>query len=295
MRMARAVGVRAVGIASVLGDPDELRAAGADEVAPIGRRLGRRAPSPAAGRRERRRPAMSRAGARRAIVLADGDVAGPGGARRGLAGLGRRRRRSSSRPTAAPATRPRSACRIDRWVGDGDSIDAGGARRAARRPASRSTSSPADKDESDTELAVRAGDRRRRATRSRSSARSAAARLDHALANVALLAHPALGGRARPCCSTRRPGRLVRLRPDGGPVDAAAGRPGRRPRLAHPVRRRRRRASRPTASATRSATRRSSSGRRAACRTSGAPRDASCRRSGRGAILVIETPATLSR
>ena len=33
MRMARAVGVRAVGIASVVGDPDELIAAGADEVA----------------------------------------------------------------------------------------------------------------------------------------------------------------------------------------------------------------------------------------------------------------------
>jgi HAD superfamily hydrolase (TIGR01549 family) len=34
MRMARAVGVRAVGIASVVGDPAELREAGADEVAP---------------------------------------------------------------------------------------------------------------------------------------------------------------------------------------------------------------------------------------------------------------------
>jgi pyrophosphatase PpaX len=34
MRMARAVGVRAIGIASVVGDPEELRAAGADEVAP---------------------------------------------------------------------------------------------------------------------------------------------------------------------------------------------------------------------------------------------------------------------
>ena len=33
MRMARAVGVRAIGIASVVGDPDELRSAGADEVA----------------------------------------------------------------------------------------------------------------------------------------------------------------------------------------------------------------------------------------------------------------------
>jgi HAD superfamily hydrolase (TIGR01549 family) len=34
MRMARAVGVRAIGISSVVGDPDELREAGADEVVP---------------------------------------------------------------------------------------------------------------------------------------------------------------------------------------------------------------------------------------------------------------------
>jgi HAD superfamily hydrolase (TIGR01509 family) len=34
MRMARAAGVHAVGIASVVGDPDELLAAGAEEVAP---------------------------------------------------------------------------------------------------------------------------------------------------------------------------------------------------------------------------------------------------------------------
>ena len=34
MRMARAVGVRAIGIESVLGDPDELLEAGADAVAP---------------------------------------------------------------------------------------------------------------------------------------------------------------------------------------------------------------------------------------------------------------------
>jgi phosphoglycolate phosphatase-like HAD superfamily hydrolase len=33
MRMARTVGVRGVGIASVLGSPDELRAAGASDVA----------------------------------------------------------------------------------------------------------------------------------------------------------------------------------------------------------------------------------------------------------------------
>ena len=34
MRMARIVGVRGVGISSVLGSPDELRAAGATDVAP---------------------------------------------------------------------------------------------------------------------------------------------------------------------------------------------------------------------------------------------------------------------
>ena len=34
MRMATAAGARAIGITSVLGDPDELRAAGAEEVAP---------------------------------------------------------------------------------------------------------------------------------------------------------------------------------------------------------------------------------------------------------------------
>ena len=33
MQMARAVGVHAIGIASVIGDPDELRHAGAEEVA----------------------------------------------------------------------------------------------------------------------------------------------------------------------------------------------------------------------------------------------------------------------
>jgi phosphoglycolate phosphatase-like HAD superfamily hydrolase len=34
MQMAVAVGARAIGIESVLGHPDELRAAGADEIAP---------------------------------------------------------------------------------------------------------------------------------------------------------------------------------------------------------------------------------------------------------------------
>jgi phosphoglycolate phosphatase len=52
MLMARAVGVHAIGVTSVLGDPDELRAAGAEEVALsvaawVEQRLG--VPRPAAG------------------------------------------------------------------------------------------------------------------------------------------------------------------------------------------------------------------------------------------------------
>jgi phosphoglycolate phosphatase-like HAD superfamily hydrolase len=58
MQMAVAVGTRAIGIASVLGDPDELRAAGAEDVAVsvaawVGRHLGSTGtrPAPAPGRR----------------------------------------------------------------------------------------------------------------------------------------------------------------------------------------------------------------------------------------------------
>jgi thiamine pyrophosphokinase len=83
--------------------------------------------------------------------------------------------------------------RIDRWVGDGDSLPPAEleALRAAGIPVDLV---PGDKDETDTELAVLA-------------AIDAGAgdlvilgafggpRLDHALANAALLAHPALAGR----------------------------------------------------------------------------------------------------
>lgn len=58
MRMARTVGTRAVGIASLLGDPGALRDAGAEEVAPsvrdwVGRRLGDGFPRPAMVERRR--------------------------------------------------------------------------------------------------------------------------------------------------------------------------------------------------------------------------------------------------
>jgi thiamine pyrophosphokinase len=84
--------------------------------------------------------------------------------------------------------------RIDRWVGDGDSLSTPEIEqlRAAGVPVELF---PADKDESDAELAlvaaVRAG-----ATDLTILGALGGPRLDHALANVALLAHPTLAGRA---------------------------------------------------------------------------------------------------
>jgi thiamine pyrophosphokinase len=80
--------------------------------------------------------------------------------------------------------------RIDRWVGDGDSVSADllAALEAAGVPIDRR---PSDKDESDTELAVRTA----LARRPRSIVILGALggpRLDHALANLALLALPEL-------------------------------------------------------------------------------------------------------
>jgi thiamine pyrophosphokinase len=81
---------------------------------------------------------------------------------------------------------------IDLWVGDGDSL--GGEEldelRAAGVPVELASS---DKDESDTELAVLAAVARG-ATEITILGALGGARVDHALANVALLAHPALRG-----------------------------------------------------------------------------------------------------
>lgn len=85
------------------------------------------------------------------------------------------------------------ARRIDLWVGDGDSIDPAELARleAAGVPVRRSRP---DKDETDTELAILAAveaDARRLTI----LGALGGARLDHALANVWLLAHPAVAGR----------------------------------------------------------------------------------------------------
>lgn len=106
---------------------------------------------------------------------------------------------------------------IDLWVGDGDSLgeDALAALIAAGVPAERSRP---DKDESDTELAVRAA-----------LGRSAAGiiivgalggpRIDHALANIALLAMPELIDRPATLLDARSRISLLRApRRDGAPA-----------------------------------------------------------------------------
>src|SRR5262245_13615359 len=81
---------------------------------------------------------------------------------------------------------------IDRWVGDGDSLGEDGLAElaAAGVPIYRS---PFDKDESDTELSVRAALARRPAAVTIVGALGGP-RLDHALANLALLELPELRG-----------------------------------------------------------------------------------------------------
>jgi thiamine pyrophosphokinase len=98
--------------------------------------------------------------------------------------------------------------RIDRWVGDGDSIAPADldALRAAGIPIDLV---PAEKDETDTELALRAA-LDSGAGRVTILGALGGPRLDHALANVALLAHPALDAREAEVLDGRSRIRLLR-------------------------------------------------------------------------------------
>ena len=114
---------------------------------------------------------------------------------------------------------------IDLWVGDGDSIgeDALVALEAAGVPIERSRP---DKDESDTELAMRAA---LRLGHQRVLILGAlGGRIDHALANIGLLAMPELAGREAVILDGRSRTVLVRAPgPDGEPVERLLpGRPG---------------------------------------------------------------------
>jgi len=100
---------------------------------------------------------------------------------------------------------PALGLRLDRWVGDGDSLGEDGVAALAADgvPIHRS---PVDKDESDTELALLAalGAGVRRAT---ILGGIGGERFDHGLANVWLLGHPRLRG-----CDVRLVDATVRIR-----------------------------------------------------------------------------------
>ena len=126
--------------------------------------------------------------------------------------------------------------RIDRWVGDGDSIEPGLLDRLAADgvPLQRA---PTDKDETDAELALLAGVA---ADPARVTVLGAlgGARVDHELGNVWLLAHPALAGRdARLVAALRR--RRPRHRHERAPLPAPEREPDRRS-VARPLERPRR-------------------------------------------------------
>jgi thiamine pyrophosphokinase len=107
--------------------------------------------------------------------------------------------------------------KIDLWVGDGDSLGQMelDRLRAAGVPIELAR---ADKDESDTELALLAA-LGRGASEVTILGGLGGKRFDHAIANVALLAHPALGGRpARLLDDQTRVTLLSAVRGGAGPV-----------------------------------------------------------------------------
>lgn len=122
--------------------------------------------------------------------------------------------------------------RVEVWVGDGDSIDAE-ALRALADAGAEVRPVPAAKDESDAELAVRIA-LDRGASRIVLVGGLGGNRIDHALANIGLLAIPELAGRSAVLLDadsriqrisgpfalelTGTPGSLVSLLPDGGPA-----------------------------------------------------------------------------
>jgi thiamine pyrophosphokinase len=116
--------------------------------------------------------------------------------------------------------------RIDLVVGDMDSL---APERLAELEAAgvAAERAPAEKDESDTELAILAAIRRGAGDLTVVGA-FGGPRLDHLLANVALLAHPALGGRdVRLVDGRTRVGLVVAPAADGSPVRRTlAGRAG---------------------------------------------------------------------
>lgn len=154
--------------------------------------------------------------ARRAIVLADGDVADRSSLDDAWPGWSDGVAVVVAADGGARHAR-RLGLAIDRWVGDGDSVEASDLDELRAQGIPIDLVAP-DKDESDTELAIDA-------------AIAAGAdevvvlgafggrRLDHSIANLTLLAHPALGRRPAVLLDASARVRLVRAPgPDGEPV-----------------------------------------------------------------------------
>jgi thiamine pyrophosphokinase len=168
----------------------------------------------------------------RALVLADGEPVTRGGLDQAWPGWADDVTLVVAADGGARLAQP-LGLRIDLWVGDGDSLGREDLDKL-RTTGVPTEMAPADKDESDTELAVLAAVKRG-ATDVTILGALGGARVDHALANVALLAHPALegcaarllGDRARVTLLTGpatldldgRAGDLISLLPLGGDAD----------------------------------------------------------------------------
>jgi thiamine pyrophosphokinase len=113
-------------------------------------------------------------------------------------------------------------CPPDLVVGDGDSLGADGLARL-RSAGTALELAPVAKDESDTELAVAAA-LRRGADRLTILGALGGPRLDHALANIWLLGHPALAARAVVILDARS--RIRLLAAPGTAAAVLVGRPG---------------------------------------------------------------------
>jgi thiamine pyrophosphokinase len=166
------------------------------------------------------------AGSGHALILADGDP--PGAAALGMAWPGWSD--GIDLIVAADGGAAYAASlglrAVDLWVGDGDSFSPADleALREAGVPVELAA---ADKDESDTELAVLAAIDRG-ASRLTILGAFGGPRLDHALANVLLLGHPRLVDRSAVLLAPAVRVRLIRAPgPGGGPASLSlSGRPG---------------------------------------------------------------------
>lgn len=159
---------------------------------------------------------MTAAARQRTVILADGDVAARSELDAAWPGWSEGIDRVIAADGGARHAEPLGLA-IDGWVGDGDSVAPGTLERL-RAAGIRVDVSNRDKDESDTELAIDAAVAGG-ADEIVVLGAFGGPRLDHAIANLSLLAHPALGRRPAELLDASARIRLVQAPgADGGPV-----------------------------------------------------------------------------